>query len=431
MAARLRFVPFICLAALLLFTYRLYTFSYFSIDDFNNLYWVQQQSALQMLWYILDPVSRFFRPTGMAVYWLLLRAFGLNAFAYHVVAWSIHAANTILVYAILKRVTESHAGAVTGAMLFASEAAFSDIYGSFGTIFELVCAAAMFAGILLWNEEDRSWSRSILCFLVFIFAFKAKEMAVTLPLIYFGCDLLLRQNLKLKKLWQLLPFAAFGGWYGLIHLADMRDTSPAGPYYLDLRWITLGRGYAGYFNELLQASFRWQYWAIGFVAFFLLFLFLKMWPAVFFQAYLFISFLPVIFLINHRSSFYWYIPMLGVCGLAALLVKSLSNAVTRKMPDRLIPVGAAAGSVVLAGGLYIIQRNETAQYREWQRQISVEYRSFVASVRALPPPAPGATIFFESSPRYFTPEELRYASQVALRRTDIDAKLIVRNQRRE
>jgi hypothetical protein len=428
MAARLRYVPFICLAALLLFTYRLYTFSYFSTDDFNNLYWVQQQSALQMLWYILDPVSRFFRPTGMAVYWLLLRAFGLNAFAYHLVAWSIHTANTVLVYAILKRVTESHAGAVTGAMLFASQAVFSDIYGSFGTIFELVCAAAMFGGILLWNEEDRSWSRSILCFLVFVFAFKAKEMAVTLPLIYCGCDLLLRQSLKLKKLWQLLPFAAFGTWYGLIHLADMRGTSPAGPYYLDLRWITLGRGYAGYFNELLQTSFRWQYWAIGFVAFFLLFLVLKMWRAVFFQAYVFISFLPVIFLINHRSPFYWYIPMLGVCGLASLLVKPLSNAIARKMPDRLVPVGAAAAAIVLAVGMYFVQRNATDAYRQWQRGISAEYRSFVASVRALPPPAPAATIFFESYPRYFNAEVLRNAAQVSLRRTDIDAIVILRSQ---
>jgi hypothetical protein len=208
----------------------------------------------------------------------------------------------------------------------------------------------------------------------------------------------------------------------------MRGTSPVDPYYMDLKWITLGRSYAGYFNELFQTNFRWQYWAIGFVALFLLFMYLKVWPAVFFQLYVFITFLPVIFLVNHRAPFYWYIPMLGVCGLASLLVKSLSSAIAERMPDWLVPVGAATGFVLLAGSLYIVQRNETDQTRQWQRQMSAEYRSFVESVRAMPPPAADATIFFESYPRYFTPEVLRNASQVALRRTDIDAKVVGRSR---
>ena len=425
--ARLRFIPFICLTALLFLTYRLYTFSYFWIDDFNNLHWVQQPNAAQMLWYILNPASGFFRPTGMAFYWLLWRAFGLNAFAYHVVAWTIHAANTALVYVILKRVAASRAGAVAGAMLFASATVFADIYWSFTTIFELVCAAAMFAGILLWNKEDRSWSRSILCFFVFIFAFEAKEMAVTLPVIYFGCDLLLRR-FKLRNLWQVLPCAAFGVWYGLIRSVDLRKTSPPDPYYMDLRWITLGRGYAGYINELLHTNLRWQYWAIGSVALLLLFLLLKMWPAVFFQVYVFITFLPVILLVNHRYSFFWYIPMLGVYGLAALVVKSLGKAIAAHVPDRVAPVVAAAGLVALAFGLYINHRYETDQGRQWQQQRSAEYRAFVASVRALPTPAPAATIYFESYPLGFNPETFRYASQLALRRPDIDAKVIGRSQ---
>src|SRR5262249_20615477 len=154
---RLRFITLVCISALLLSTYRLYTTAYFWIDDFNNLYWMQQQSASSMLWDIFNPASRFFRPTGMMFYWVLLNLFGLDAHAYHVVAWALHAANTALVYAILRRVTDSNAGAAVGAMLFACEAVFVDLYWSFGTIFELVCALAMFTGILLWNRENRSW----------------------------------------------------------------------------------------------------------------------------------------------------------------------------------------------------------------------------------------------------------------------------------
>jgi hypothetical protein len=46
-------------------------FSYFSLDDFNNLFWVQRISGWSMLWHVVDPFSDFFRPLGMSVYWIL------------------------------------------------------------------------------------------------------------------------------------------------------------------------------------------------------------------------------------------------------------------------------------------------------------------------------------------------------------------------
>src|SRR5437667_314266 len=84
----------------------------------------------------------------------------------------------------------------------------------------------------------------------------------------------------------------------------MHGTYPTHPYYMDMRWLTLGRGFGGYFNWLFNVELRWQIWAIGFTAILLMFLFLKKKPAAFFQLYIFITFLPVIFLINHRAFFY-------------------------------------------------------------------------------------------------------------------------------
>src|SRR2546422_11627190 len=124
MAYRLRFVPFFCIAALLLFTYRLYASSYFWLDDFTALSWAQQESAPKMLRYIINPLSQYFRPTGVLFYWIMLRVFDLNSPAYHYVAWSMHAANTALVYVILKRITDSRGGAAVWAMVFLRKAGF-------------------------------------------------------------------------------------------------------------------------------------------------------------------------------------------------------------------------------------------------------------------------------------------------------------------
>src|SRR5207244_2454606 len=145
---------------------------------------VQQKSFAHMIGYIVNPLPGFFRPTGMLCYWVLLRFFDLNPAAYHWLAWSLHAANTAFVYFILKRLTESRAGAVVGAMLFTSQAVFGDIYWNFGTIFELVAAFFSFVGILLWISKRRGWLHVVVASLVLLLAVKGKEMALTLPLIW-------------------------------------------------------------------------------------------------------------------------------------------------------------------------------------------------------------------------------------------------------
>jgi hypothetical protein len=194
-------------------------------------------------------------------------------------------------------------------------------------------------------------------------------------------------------------------------------------YYMDMRWLTLGRDFGGYFNMLFNTSIRWQFWAIGFVLLLILFSLLRLRAAFFFQAYTFIAFLPLIFLVNHRAAFYWYIPILGLCGLAALLVKSFVALIEPKLSSRFVPVGATAVLALLSWATYIVQRNETDERRQWQQHVAAEYRTFVASVLALPQPTANETIRFESMPEYFDPYVLRYASSVVLGRTDIDAKL--------
>lgn len=420
----MRFVPFACIGILLAYTYRLFDSGYFGLDDFNNLYWAEKQSFVQMIGHVANPLSTFFRPTGMLCYWVLGRLFDLDPLPYHAFAWSIHAVNTALVYLILKRITKARAGSAVGAMLFSSQAVFADIYWNFGTIFELTSALLFFAGILFWMKDQRSLVRVVIAVFLLLLALKAKEMAITLPVIWLMCDLLLRSKREWKRLaWIALP-AGIGSWYGAMRLAEMRGTTPDHPYYMQINSLTLGRGFGAYFNILFNLDLRWQLWSIGFVGLVLIFLILKNRQALFFQLYVFVTFLPLVFLVNHREPFYWYIPFFGLCGLAGLLVQVVVKTVELKVQGRPAVALASAAFVLLSWGTYHLQKKGSAPRREWQQEIAGEYRDLVAGLQAMAPPAPNETIFFDSMPRYFDSGTLLYAMQLALHRTDLNAKVV-------
>jgi hypothetical protein len=420
-----RLVPALCIGALLLNTFRLYKGgAYFSLDDFNNLFWVQQATFAQMVGHIINPISGYFRPAGMMCYWLLLRLFGLNSAAYHWLAWSLHIANTALVYFVLKRFTKSRAGAAVGAMLFASQAVFADLYWDFGTIFELVAAFFSFIGILLWTPERRSWWQVILASLALLLAMKGKEIAIAMPFVWLSYDLLLRKNMtpRLAVHW-VLPIG-LAVWYGLAKAWAMRSAVSTHPYYLSITGPALAAGFRVYFNMLIKTNFPWQIWFMGFGMFLSLCLLLRSRLALFFQFYIFIAFLPVIFLINHRYAFYWYLPFLGVSGLMAMLAKDVAALIETRNPRWLAKAGAYSLFALLCWGTFLVHKESNRPKRSEIRDRANEYRAFIAGLRELRQPPRDETIYFDSQPSHFDEGHLLSATQVAFGRSDLRAKLV-------
>jgi hypothetical protein len=424
----LRFLPPVAIALLLFFTFRLYRTAYFWLDDFNNLYWASLTSVADLLAALVNPLSGYFRPAGMVVYWLGWHAFGMSALPYHLIAWAFHAGNTALVYAVLKRLTRSTAGASVGAMLFASQAVFGEIYWSFGTIFELVSGMLMLLGMLLWSAESRRWKKVALATVVFILAFKAKEMAITLPAIWLAYDLIARNTNRWRHVAQNLVPGIIGLCYAVIALGMSQQQMIASdsPYYMDIRSIVLGRSYGFYFNMLFGTAFRWQKWVIGFVILGVLFSFLKNRLAVFFQLYVLITFLPVIFLVNHRGAFYWYIPFFGACGLAAVLVDAATRMVGPYIPRGLREITACLIFIFLCGSTFFMTRDKTEVSRRSQQGIDVEYRNVIVELLALPEPPPDETLYFEagSLPRFFDFGILERVPKLALNRHDLKVKVV-------
>jgi hypothetical protein len=417
-------IPPVTIGLLLLATFRLYGYAYFSLDDFNNLHWVRLRTVPESIGLLFSPSAEHFRPTGMLVYKIAYSLFDRDPRPYHWLMWGIHTFNVWLVYTVVKRLTGSRASAAVGALLFVYPPAFTDVFSNFGTIFELTGAAFFFAGILVWERKNRTPAVVLLAMAMFVLALKSKEMAITLPAVWLLQDLLLRRPWKWKECAMVLLPGIMGAWFGIQRLVAMKEPNPNQPYYMDLQGVTMGRGFSFYFNALLGTQFRWQVWCIGFVAVLLLFALLRWRLVLFFQAYVFVTFLPVIFLINHRDEFYWYFPMLGVCGLAAMLTRAVANWFAAKIPDRRLAVYASIAFVALSWWLYDRSRDATEGRRLWQQGISKDFRGFVESVHALPSPGPGETLYFNSMPQYFDPTALLFASELALHRTDLDAQFV-------
>jgi hypothetical protein len=253
-------------------------------------------------------------------------------------------------------------------------------------------------------------------------------MALTLPLIWLSYDLLLRNNMERRMAAHWLLPCGLALLYGLCHAAEyttlLLPSHSSVPYHMTINGSTLAHGFGLYFNMLLVTNFPWQSWSLGFVALLLVSAFLRNRLALFFQSYLFITFLPVIFLVSHRFAFYWYLPFLGVSGLAAILAKAVVGVIETRSPRWLAEGGAYAVFALLCWGSFLLHEQANRPARSWMRDRANEHRAFVAGLRALPPPPKGETIFFDSHPSLFGETLLLTATRVTFRRTDLQAKLV-------
>jgi hypothetical protein len=394
-------------------------FSYFWLDDFNNLYWVQRETDWSMLKHVINPASEFFRPVGMLAYRILWQAFGLNPLPYHVAAWTLHAINVALVYVLLVRIVNSRFAAGVGTLLFSFRANFAAIYWSFGFIFELLACLFMLVALLLHIREKRSWTNVVLVLLLYVLAIKSKEMAVTLPCLFLAYNVSHQRRVDRKLVFEFLALAVIASWFIHLKLSTMASASTDHPYFLDFSVITAGRGFGWYFDRLYEVPLRWGAWIIMSTAAFVAMWFRREYRGVFFLAYIFIALMPLVFLVNHRGEFYWYIPAAGLSGMAAVFTHAAEQRIEKWIPTTAPALGLILFVTVAVLHCSVEFRKSRNAISE-QRVISEEYAGFAGQLMQLPPPSPGETVRYSSFPAHFSLETLLSATQVILRRTDLN-----------
>ena len=132
----------------------------------------------------------------------------------------------------------------------------------------------------------------------------------------------------------------------------------------------------------------------------------------------------MIFLVNHRFTFYWYVPFLGLAGLAGLVVRWMGALARSRVPFRTVVPAGIVLFAALSVGYFWYQLRITRPGREFMGQTCQDHNGFLAGMRAFQDVPSGATLYFNSMPRTFSEDVLKSAVQVALHRTDVKARLV-------
>jgi hypothetical protein len=275
---------------------------YFFGDDLDNLRNARTIPAADLALRLASPLldAANFRPLGALFYKATHALAGLRFGTYLSFLHLLHFANIALVYLLLRDLRASRFMACAGAFFFAFHPAVFDVYWKPLYVYDLLCGTAVLASLLLYVRGRLWWSVA-----AFFLAFKAKEVAILLPLALLAWERLLGEN-RWKRLWPFFLISLSFGLQALWHHAGRTDD-----YALHAGGLFRTTGF--YATRLFQAP-----WAgLALLAAY----FLKD-PRVRFSVLLFATLLaPLLLLAGRMSGAYLYVPLIGASAALTFLIR--------------------------------------------------------------------------------------------------------------
>ncbi|HEY3742635.1 MAG TPA: hypothetical protein VGL53_22455 [Bryobacteraceae bacterium] len=273
---------------------------YFDGDDLDNLCMTNAIGADIFVNSFFSPKldQANFRPVGHAFYRYFGSAAQLNYPRYIACIHAVHLINVILLWLLLRALGFEPLNAAFGLLFYAFNMGTFEIYWKPMYVFDLFCATFTLASILLWIRD-----RWILSFLAFWCAFKAKEVAIAIPVVLALLDYTLR-----KRRWkQLLPFLAVSLSFGL--QAVLANHGPETAYTFHFTFDALKTCLMFYGNRILIVP----YGAFIVAAMF----FIPDRRARFGVAAILLFMAPMLFLPGRLFGAYLYVPLIGLSIAAA------------------------------------------------------------------------------------------------------------------
>ena len=302
MLRRIRPPAIFFLAAVLLFLIanRASYKGYFMDDDLNALSWAKDGSVpLFLYWLVLPKIHpENFRPVGAFYYRILGGSFGLNYPPYVATMHVIHFLNAIVLYLILTRLKFPPVASGAGALFFMFDIATLEIYWKPMYVYDLLCGTFCLLTILLYVRGN--W---ILGLVTFWLAYKAKEVAVMLPLALAAYELLEGQrNWK-----RLIPYFLISLNFGLQGL--LLNPNKDNAYALDFSPGTIWKSLNYYSSELFFLPYVLLLAAI----------LLRNRRITFGILTAAVLLFPMLALPGRQFATYWYVPLIGLSIVAAAL----------------------------------------------------------------------------------------------------------------
>jgi hypothetical protein len=203
MPKRLGLLCFLAFTALFLLLNRAAYKGYFQDDEFDTISWMPYVHAAHYLEAAVSP--RFqpdnFRPVGHFYYYIGQRLFDLDFPKWVALLHVLHLLNVWLLWLVLRRLGAPPLAAAAACLFWGLHMALFDAFWKPMYAFDVLCGTFCLLSIL--SYLDRRW---VLSFVSFWLAYKAKEIAVMLPLVLAAAELWFGKG-DWKRRW--LPLAPF------------------------------------------------------------------------------------------------------------------------------------------------------------------------------------------------------------------------------
>ncbi len=182
--------------------------------------------------------TNYYRPIQMVLYMALYYVFGFDAFTFHLVMLLLHAANTMLVYRLAKRIIPLEASLVA-AVLFAVHPIHNEAVVWIAVLpdmlltFETLIAVGLFSR---WDGSPRGWRIAAICGLFFLALLTKEPGAMLLPLLLGYEFLYLGRSLgAILKNWMLYAaMLAVFAVYCMLRIHALGGMAPAQGFYYKL-----------------------------------------------------------------------------------------------------------------------------------------------------------------------------------------------------
>ena len=181
------------IASLLLWFARSGLFVYLTGDDTMNMYKAWREPYHRILLENLFYFTPGYRPMGSLVYRLLFDLAGVHALPYRILCFALMLGNLYLLYRTAAAISTKETG-LLAALFVSYNPGFIDLYYNTGTIYDLLCFTFYFLALGLYVHVRQAGQylkrRTLISVLIlYVCALNSKEMAVTLPAILLGYEL--------------------------------------------------------------------------------------------------------------------------------------------------------------------------------------------------------------------------------------------------
>ncbi len=390
MQKRVYFAGALVLVAIVFLTYHPGLRMGFYLDDYNYLERAGRTDWSNAFVQIFDPrlQTMWYRPLQAIQFFLEFQLFGGNSNPYHFVNVGFHALNVLLLYALVWRISQRWQMGLLSGLFFATFPVYASgvnwigIVDPLATIFYLL-------GIWFWwayLEKSDGWHYA-LTLGAFVLALLSKQVSITLPLVLFLVEWLLRRDSPSipRTIRRYAPFAVVALGFGLVQYVTQSTHTFAGVFgwqlgttmaFILTQYLVLFFFPWGVFPSLdlnlVQVGDVFSYaWAALAILAFAFVAWQKRSRILFFlSAFALLNLLPVLPFpfIEHR---YLYLPILSAAIILALVFE---QALPVFRSRNWFPPASSAGLALLALGSGLAVNASAMDAAEWARQLRVPFR---------------------------------------------------------